>query len=50
MDETWIHHFTPDQNDRHLSGQQLVNLVQSARKHNNRLERLWPRYFWICVV
>jgi len=34
MDETW------NQNDRHLSGQLLVNLVQSALK----------QYFGMCVV
>ena len=50
----WMNHGSitslRNQNDRHLSGQQQVNIVQSARKHNNRLERLWPRYFGMCVV
>ena len=32
--------------DRKLSGQQLVKVVQSDRKLNSGLARLWHPYFW----
>ena len=37
MDETWIHHYTPEQ--------QLVKAVHINQKLNSGLARLWHSYF-----
>ena len=38
------------QNDRQLSGQQLVKAVQSEKRLSSGLARLWHPYFGTCMV
>ena len=50
----WMkHRFTTThvkQKDRQLSGQQLVKAIQSDKKLNSGLTRLWHPYFGTCLV
>src|SRR5436190_21474745 len=47
VDETWIHHYTPETKESPNSGLNLANLLQRRQKRFHRPERSWPQFFGI---
>ncbi|EYC30978.1 hypothetical protein Y032_0004g1883 [Ancylostoma ceylanicum] len=45
MDETWIHHYTPETKNSQNSGLETENRFQRRRGPLNQLERLWHQSF-----
>ena len=44
VDETWIHHFTPETKEQSKQKAELVEVHQRRQKQFNRLVRSWHRF------
>ena len=50
MDETWVHHFTPEAKQQSKQWKQLGSPRQRRQRLFHQLGRLWPRFFGMQMV